>query len=213
MVNSRTPRKPVPVKVFLALLVIVLGFPSAASSQFVPGDVIVKFNGVVADTGPITVVANSFGIFTINQQGYGPIVGTNPLAGAQVYSVTNSAPPQGFIDIWGTGLGAVAFPDEGPTIPSNLGYEVEVYLGDKQIPVEYAGRSGCCSSIDLIRVKVPADLVGCFMPITVIVEGITSNYGTISVDPDGGDCSPNDLFGDLVLTTVSPRTNQRMGAV
>ncbi len=160
------------------------------------GTLTVRYNGAIAATGPITVVKHAFGVFALNQQGHGPIVATNPLSDppGAVYTTTNSAAPGDFIDIWGTGLGPVSFPDEGPITPGDLGYDVEVYIGGISVPVLYAGRS-CCSAIDLIRVQ-SSGLFGCFLPVTVVVEGGASNYTTISIDPDGGTCTPNPIFGD-----------------
>lgn len=82
------------------------------------GTMTVRLNGVVKGTGPIKVVANSFGIFTINQQGFGPAVATDPLTASAVYTTTNSAAPDDFIDIWGTGLGAVSFLTRGQRLPA-----------------------------------------------------------------------------------------------
>lgn len=155
----------------------------------------VTYNGSVAATGSITVVKHAFGVFALSQQGIGPIVATNPLSNpVAAYTTTNSAAPGDFIDIWGTGLGPVSFPDEGQTTVVSLGYDVQVYIGGVSIPVLYAGRSGCCSAIDLIRVQ-PAGLFGCFLPVTVVVDGAASNYTTISIDPDGGTCAANPTFG------------------
>jgi len=91
----------------------------------------IRFNGAVVGTGSVNVVAHSFGIFTINQQGIGPAVATDPLGGAAVYSAINSAAPDDFIDIWGTGLGAIGYPDDGPTQPGTLAYDVKVYIADQ----------------------------------------------------------------------------------
>ncbi|MDA1236817.1 MAG: hypothetical protein O3A53_18710 [Acidobacteria bacterium] len=158
------------------------------------GTMTVRFNGSVAATGDVNVVAHSFGIFTINQQGIGPAVATDPLAGAAVYSTINSAAPGDFIDIWGTGLGAVGYPDDGPTQPGTLAYDVKVYISGQEQAVEYADRSGCCTAVDLVRVKAP-NIIGCFLPVVVVVNGIPSNYASISIDPSGTACTADPTFG------------------
>lgn len=177
------------------------------------GTVTVYYNGSVAATGDINVVKHSFGIFTVNTQGFGPIVGTDPvLPGAPVYSVTNSAAPGDFIDIWGTGLGPVNFPDEGQPTPGNLGYDVEVFLGDVNVPVEYAGRN-CCSGIDTVRVKASTGLSGCFVPVTVVVEGVTSNYGSVALDTSGNACTADQVLGGPDFSELQNGGNLDIGSI
>lgn len=160
------------------------------------GTMTVRFNGAIAATGPITVVAHSFGIFTINQQGIGPAVATDPLALSAVYSTTASAAPGDFIDIWGTGLGAVTVPDQGSPVGGTVpGLDVKVYVANVEQPVLYAGRSGCCSAIDQVRIKAP-NITGCFLPVVVVVNGIPSNYASLSIDPSGAACTPDPILGE-----------------
>lgn len=177
------------------------------------GTVAVMFNGSVVATGPINVVARSFGIFSINQQGTGPIVATDPLNGDAVYTTTNSAMPEGFIDIWGTGLGAVAFPDEGQPMIQNLTTDVKVYIAGILAQLVYAGRSGCCSAVDLIRVIAPAGVTGCYLPVSVVVGGIVSNYTTLAIDPDAGECTPDTTFGGPDLSQLQNGGTLRFGDI
>ena len=165
------------------------------------GTITVLYNGAVAATGPINVVAHSFGIFTINQQGRGPAVATDPLAASKPYTIIDSAAPGEFLDIWGTGLGAVNFPDEGPTTPATLDYDVQVYVAGEEQTVLYADRSGCCSAIDQIRIKAP-EMTGCFLPVVVVVEGVVSNYATLSIDPAGEKCRPDLLQGGPTVSQL-----------
>jgi len=177
------------------------------------GTMTVRLNGVVKGTGPIKVVANSFGIFTINQQGFGPAVATDPLASSAVYTTTNSANPDDFIDIWGTGLGAVTFPDQGPTTGGNIpGLDVKVYVADVLQPVIYAGRSGCCSSIDQVRIKAP-NMAGCFLPVVVVVNGVPSNYATISIASSGLVCQPDPVLGGPNFSQLQNGGTLRIGSV
>ena len=161
------------------------------------GTMTVRFNNVVAGTGPVKVVANSFGIFTINQQGFGPAVATDPLAASAVYTTINSANPGDFVDIWGTGLGAsLNANDDGLPQTGNLlaAGAVKVYVANVEQPVLYAGRSGCCSAIDQIRIAAP-NMSGCFLPVVVTVNGVPSNYATVSIASSGLVCTPDPVFG------------------
>jgi uncharacterized protein (TIGR03437 family) len=161
------------------------------------GTMTVRFNGDVKGTGPVKVVANSFGIFTINHQGFGPAVATDPLALSAVYTTISSANPGDFIDIWGTGLGAsLNANDDGEPQTGNLlaAGAVKVYVGNVEQPVVYAGRSGCCSAIDQVRITAP-NMTGCFLPLVVTVNGVPSNYATISIASSGSVCTPDPDFG------------------
>lgn len=189
------------------------------------GTVAVMFNGSVAATGPINVVASSFGIFSLNQQGTGPVVATNPTAGDAVYTTSNSVALGNFIDIWGTGLGPVTFPDEGPTTVADLrtpNFDVKLYIAGVEIPVLYAGRSGCCSAVDLVRGQYTADSIqainssdlnGCFLPVTVVAGGVTSNFTTIAMNPDGGQCVQDPLFGGPDLSQLQNGGTLRTGDI
>jgi uncharacterized protein (TIGR03437 family) len=177
------------------------------------GTLTVRLNGVVKGSGPIKVVASSFGIFTINQQGFGPAVATDPLAASAVYTTVNSANPGDFIDIWGTGLGAVTFPDQGPTTGGNIpGLNVKVYVADVEQPVLYAGRSGCCSSIDQVRIAAPI-MAGCFLPVVVVVNGVPSNYATISIASSGLVCTPDPALGGPNFSQLQNGGTLRVGGV
>lgn len=177
------------------------------------GTITVRFNGLVADTGPITVVASSFGIFTLNQQGIGPAVATDPLGGVTPYSFIDSAAPGDFVDIWGTGLGATSAPDEGAPTTENLAAQVKLVVAGVEVPVQYAGRSGCCSGVDIVRFIVPENLAGCFLPVTVVVNGNPSNFGSIPVAADGGVCSSDALFGLPDFSQLQDGSSFRNGAI
>lgn len=176
------------------------------------GTMTVRYNGSVAATGPVNVVANSFGIFTINQQGIGPAVATDPLAGAAVYSTINSAAPGDFIDIWGTGLGAVSYPDNGPTQPGTTAFNVKVLIAGQEQDVQYADRSGCCTAVDIVRVQAP-NIVGCFLPVVVVVNGIPSNYASISIDPSGTACTADPTLGGPNFSQLQNGGTLDIGAV
>ena len=69
------------------------------------GTVAVTRNGTAGPTQPITVVANQFGVFTVNGGGTGTPWITD--ANYKAFGPTASASPGQAAVIWGTGLGAL----------------------------------------------------------------------------------------------------------
>ncbi len=176
------------------------------------GTVRVRHLGVVVGSGPISVVAHSFGVFTTRQSGSGQAVATNPRADAELYSIANSAEPGDFIDIWGTGLGAVGFNDEGQPEVRDLDYDVRVLVAGVDVPVVYAGRSGCCSAVDIVRIVTP-DITGCFLPLTIFVDGVPANYGSVAIDPSGEACEYDSLFGPLDVGALHQGEERATGSI
>jgi hypothetical protein len=153
----------------------------------------VSFNGQTSAPLAVTVVAHSFGSFALNQAGSGPGVFTDPLIfppEGNVRSVLNSAKPGDLIDVWGTGLGAVAGDEAGGVLPGDLrGVDVEVLVGGIPATVVYRGRSGCCAGLDIVRFATPESVDGCYVPVVVVVDGVSSNFTTLPVSQSGGTCS------------------------
>ena len=145
---------------------------------------------------PIRVVANSFGMFTRNQNGSGPAIVQNFISQADqpTNGLLESAQVGQTEILWGTGLGAVNAAAEinGPA-PGDLPLNVEVYVGGKQANVTYRGRSGCCAGIDQIVFTVPAGLEGCYVSILVRVNGVVSTAGTMSIAPGKVCAEPSSL--------------------
>jgi len=152
------------------------------------GTMQVTYNGTATAPFAVTVVPHSFGTFAINSAGSGPSVLTSPITSA-VNTIASSAAPGELWDIWGTGLGAAPFPDDNIPIGQDLGYSVQVFVGGQQAQVVYAGRSGCCAGVDQIRFVVPAGLSGCYVPVYVVVDGVPSNFTSMSIAAGGGACS------------------------
>ena len=152
------------------------------------GTMTVTYNGSSTAPFPVTVVPHSFGTFGINSAGSGPGVLTNASTSA-VNTIGSSAAPGEQWDIWGTGLGAVPFADNDFPVVQDLGYNVQVFVGGVEAQVIYAGRSGCCAAVDQIRFVVPDGLSGCYLPVYVVVNGVPSNFTSMSVAPGGGACS------------------------
>jgi uncharacterized protein (TIGR03437 family) len=155
------------------------------------GTLTVTYNNQTSQSVPVTVRANAFGIFTINQQGSGPGVFTDP--NYKVNTLVNSAHAGEQWFIWGTGLGAISGTDAGAPPVGNLNVPVEVYVGGAKADIGYQGRSGCCSGIDQILFTVPAGVTGCYVPVVVRAGGTVSNFATMSIVQSGSVCS--DPFG------------------
>ncbi len=164
------------------------------------GTVAVTYNGETSASAPITVVKSAFGIYALNQGGSGPGVFTDPnfqpnsRQSSQPITVLNSAKPGDLLFIWGTGLGPVMEDEtaKAPTV-ANLPVDVKVYVGGKEAAVSYKGRSGCCVGLDQILFTVPQGVEGCYVPVAVSVDGVVSNFTSISVSSQNRICT--DPFG------------------
>ena len=109
---------------------------------------------------------------------------------SNVRTVLNSAMPGDLIDVWGTGLGAVAGDEAGGPLPGDLsGVDIQVLVGGIPATIVYRGRSGCCSGLDIVRFATPESVDGCYVPVVVVVEGVSSNFTTLPVSESGETCS------------------------
>jgi uncharacterized protein (TIGR03437 family) len=178
------------------------------------GTLSLTYNGQAGAPIPITVVAHSFGTFGINQAGSGPGVLTNAINPLSVNTIFNSARAGEMWDIWGTGLGAVQGDEAAGALPGDLPYNTQVLVGATPAQVLYRGRSGCCVGIDQVRFVVPAGITGCYVPITVIVEGVASNFTTMAISETAGACSdPATGISGAVLSQAQTSGRLRIGSV
>ncbi|MBI3666863.1 MAG: hypothetical protein HY236_11685, partial [Acidobacteria bacterium] len=105
-------------------------------------------------------------------------------------SATLTAKPGQVVTLWGTGLGPISAPDNVPPPAGDLAVPVEILVGGKPAAKQYSGRTPCCSGVDQIVFRVPADAPpGCFVPVLVRAGGTYSNTVTMSIDPQGRPCS------------------------
>jgi uncharacterized protein (TIGR03437 family) len=160
------------------------------------GELLVSFGGAVYSE-PITVVDRSFGIFTQNQRGSGLSIFQNFVTQAD-QPVNGPLRPiaQGSIGtLWGVGLGPVSGNEAAGPLPGDLGRDFEIYVGGALVSnILYAGRSGCCAGVDQIVFEIPVDAPhGCYVPVTVVLDGIPSNQGAISIS-SGEACGDFDSF-------------------
>jgi uncharacterized protein (TIGR03437 family) len=153
--------------------------------------VTVTYNGSTSAPAKITVVKSNFGIFTLNQQGSGPaaVLNRNPDG---LNSLTNPIADGGVLEVYGTGLGPVAVPDNTPpgaAVPA--GVDVKVLVGGQTITPLYAGRAPSFAGEDQIDFQLPADASvpdGCFVPFAIQVNGVVGNYGTFAKATGGQPC-------------------------
>jgi len=102
----------------------------------------VTYNGQTSNPGSFQVVANSFGIFTVNSNGSGAGIITG--ASYQLYFVNSPANPGDTAVIWGTGIGA-SLGDDGFASPQQVdmpNLPLTVYVGTQAASVFYRGRGG-----------------------------------------------------------------------
>jgi uncharacterized protein (TIGR03437 family) len=163
------------------------------------GTMTVSFNGQTSAPLTVTVVDHDFGIFAVNQGGYGQGIFTEALTSVS-NSTTASANAKDLVDIWGTGIGAVAGDEAAGPLPGDMpSLNVQVFVGSTSAQVLYRGRSGCCTALDQIRIVIPSGITGCSIPVYVVVDGVPSNFTTISIAGSGTTCSdPSSLPPDIV---------------
>jgi len=167
------------------------------------GSLTVTYNNQTSAPVPVTILANAFGIFTINQQGSGPGVFTDP--NYKVNTLINSAHAGEQWFIWGSGLGAISGNDANTPPVGNLNVPVQVYVGGVQANIGYQGRSGCCSGIDQVLITIPPNVSGCYVPVVVTAAGVPSNFATMSIAQSGSICS--DPQGYSVADLQKAQTN------
>ena len=158
-----------------------------ANSQ---ANVVVLFNDTPSSPFPVRVVNFALGIFTLNSAGSGPGVVTDGNY-TPVTFTTSLNPGQAGI-IWANGLGGVT-PNEdingaNGAIPNRT--QVEVFVGGKNAPVLYAGRTPGATGLDQINFTMP-DVEGCAVPVVVRLNGgngVVSNFVSTSVARSGRTC-------------------------
>lgn len=162
-----------------------------SSTPLGAGSMTVSYEGQTSAPLAVTVAAGNFGIFSLNQQGSGPGVFSDPLANPlRVNGHFESARPGEAWDIWGTGLGPISGDEAAGPAPGDLTHlDVRVLVAGQEAQVLYRGRSGCCAGVDQIRFLVPEGVSGCSASVVVVVDGVPSNFVTMALNPAGGTCS------------------------
>lgn len=197
-------------------------------SQVPAGDatLTVTFNNQTSAAVGFKVVANNFGIFTLNAQGSGPAVaqvfrsGTDErLNGLVTYTDPNSqlsryvARSGDTIVLYGTGLGPITGEDAQAPPVGNLNVPLEVWVGTKKAAVAYAGRSPCCAGLDQINFTVPSGIQGCYVNVGIKAGSLVSNFATLAVDPGGNVCTDPNGYAAADLTNAGSNNSLKLGAV
>lgn len=167
---------------------------------------------------PITVQRSAFGIFTQNQAGTGAAAVqnfTDAFSSTPVNTPIQSINPGGGAILWGTGLGRVqGDPAEACPFPCETDTTVEIFVGGVKVTtILYAGRSPQFAGLDQINFIVPPGAVGCYVPVVVVVDGVPSNYPTISIAESGAVCSEPDGFTAEELQQFLSDGQLRTGSV
>ncbi len=179
-------------------------------------------NGQTSASVPIKVIKSSFASFTLNQGGTGPGIVTDASAPKNadgsdlVNTLFTSAMPGDVMVLWGTGLGPVSdLANEAmKPLPGDLGLNPTVYVGGKQAAVSYAGRSGCCSGLDQIAFTVPQGVTGCYVPVVVVVSGVTSTFPTMSISTtDRHTCTDPVGLPAALLSKYQAGQDVRVGSI
>jgi hypothetical protein len=143
---------------------------------------------------------------------------TDPLAGDVPNLLNRSSRPNQLMDIWATGIGAVAGNEAAMALPGDMAnVPIEVWVGGRRANIVYRGRSGCCVGVDQIRFEVPSGVSGCYVPVVVVAgtgaTAVVSNYTTISIAQNGGTCSDAATGGlsDSVINSIANGGTIRMG--
>jgi uncharacterized protein (TIGR03437 family) len=156
----------------------------------------VTYNNAKSNPSPIFVVHDSPGVITFTGSGSGAAALQNVAGDGSLTlnSNANSATPGQTEQVYLTGLGPIAAPDNQPPPVSVPLTPVEVWVGGVPATVTYSGRSPCCSGLDQIDFVVPSNApLGCWVPLQVRTSKATvSNGGSMAIAANGGACSEPD---------------------
>ena len=180
------------------------------------GTLTVTRNNVTSTPAPITVVRSSFGTFSLNQAGSGPGVMQvfNSESDQPFNTISSSARPGQVIILWGTGLGPVTGNEAGQPLPGDMtSLNLRVWVGAREARVLYRGRSGCCVGIDQISFEVPQGVEGCYVPVSIQIGDVISNFTSLSVSSSGGVCSDPNGFSGSDLEIARTTGNFRLGSI
>ncbi|HEY3739946.1 MAG TPA: beta-propeller fold lactonase family protein, partial [Bryobacteraceae bacterium] len=168
-----------------------------SSTPLGPATVTVNYNGRSTAPLPITIVATSVGLRSLNEHGVGPakawtvspdtVLAPDPSILQNPITLNQSVIPGQLVILQGTGLGATSI-DETQDLNEVLSVPANVVVGNEVVNVLYELR--VADGSDYIVFQLPADvLLGCYVPVAVQAGGVTSNVVGISISASGGSCS------------------------
>jgi uncharacterized protein (TIGR03437 family) len=134
-----------------------------------------------------------------------------------------SATPGQAVALFGTGLGPAADAaqeDDRPPVQTDVrsaNVQVEVWVGNRQATVLYAGRSSYTAE-DEVDFRVPNGVSGCYNEVTLLAGppgGQTaSNFTTLAVTDGGGICSDTDGINMADLApAIASKGSANVGAI
>jgi uncharacterized protein (TIGR03437 family) len=174
------------------------------------GTLVVTYNGTIGQSIPITVMASSFGTYSVASNGLGPGI----ITGADYGLKTSSSParPGETVILWGTGLGAIDGDESIAPTPMNQFSPVVLIGNSAQAKVSYAGRSSCCAGLDQINFVVPAGVEGCFVPVSVQAGGVTGNFTSVPI-ASSGSCVQPPGFTSTLVDSANHGSDVRLGMI
>ena len=160
------------------------------------GTITVTYNGQPSAPAPITIVAHAFGFDYYG----GALAAVTDNADGHLITASQSAHPGEVIVFWGAGDGADTKNDDvnPPTSYDILNGITHLYFGGVEVPIAYDGRS-TYQGVDQVAVVVPQNApTGCAVSVAAVSGSVVSNFVTIPIAANGGQCS------DGSLTYVDP---------
>lgn len=179
---------------------------------------VLTYNGEDSNAITFAVTDHMAGVFSRSSTGAGQAVVQNYISpdNQPANTLNAAAQPNQVVIVWTTGLGkSLNDDDRNPPAPGNLLPldQLKVYVGGKESTIEYAGRSGCCSGVDQINIKVPEGVEGCFVPLVVSVNGVPSNFTTMSINAGSTTCDGAYGLSSSELDELSSKERVRTGLI
>jgi len=170
----------------------------------------ITYNGQASAAAQFAVVESNLAIFTWTQNGNGQAVSTDGVTNRTV-SLEAPAKPDDILNIWATGLGPAPGDEATAPTPGNLTLELEALVGSRRAEIVYRGRSGCCSALDQVVIRIPRDTVfGCSVPIYFRSAAFVSNVIPMPISADGSPCA--DPLEDSSLT-IAGKDRVKVGSL
>jgi uncharacterized protein (TIGR03437 family) len=174
----------------------------------------VTYASQTSNSGAVTVAAHSPGLYSVNVKGEGPgqISDYASAAGKLISSTTAPGRRLTTASILATGLGASAQPDNQVPPQQNLPYTVSVLVGGQTATrLIFAGRSNKHPGADQIIFQVPVTaLLGCYVPVQILVNGVPSNLVTVALSATAAACADP---GNPVSSAIGRAGNVVLGAL